>query len=358
MVLVCKDLTYDNNSLAKKKLMSVNFDNETSLPSTISREMDESSMNQYRSETNGFGITYTETLNFEIHIMKQFDEFTSQNELEFTPEEYDDLVLWLSSPQTHKWLDITTENNINTKVKGYFSSIEPYENWGICYGARCTFNCNSPYSYIEKTHEDSVTGVKNFILNNESSELYDYVYPNILIEPTKNEEIFIHNLSDSEIIDNGNIPQSEDSDVIVQLQDKISSYASTHNLTVEYMIDDETKDIKLICNGNGLLFYMTDSYGISNKYVAYYLQSDSQYYICRGGFFYCNLLQALNVTLDCKNLAMYDSLERPVLFTEIGIQDEDEIYWPRLVHGNNSIRVYGNFNISINYLEPRKGLLI
>lgn len=64
MVLVCKDLTYDNNSLSKKKLMSVNFDNETSLPSIISREMDESSMNQYRSETNGFGITYTETLNF------------------------------------------------------------------------------------------------------------------------------------------------------------------------------------------------------------------------------------------------------------------------------------------------------
>ena len=129
-------------------------------------------------------------------------------------------------------------------------------------------------------------------------------------------------------------------------------------MTVEYVIDDDTKDVKIICNGNGLLFYMIDSYGISNKYVAYYLQSDSQYYICKGGFFYCNLLQALNITLDCKNLSMYDSLERPVLFTEIGIQDEDEIYWPRLIHGNNSIRIYGNFNINIDYLEPRKGLLI
>lgn len=356
MILVCKDFTYENNSLIKNKLMSVNFDDDTSLPSSISREMDESSMNQYRSETNGFGITYTDTLNFEIHIMKEFDEFTSQNELEFTPSEYDDLVSWLSSPQTHKWLDIITENNVNTKVKGYFSSIEPYENWGICYGARCTFVCNSPYSYISKSYADSVTGVKNFILNNESSELYDYVYPNIIIEPTKNEEIFIHNLSDSEILDNGNITST--GDIINELRNKISAYAATHNLTVEYVIDDDTKDVKIICNGNGLLFYMIDSYGISNKYVAYYLQSDSQYYICKGGFFYCNLLQALNITLDCKNLSMYDSLERPVLFTEIGIQDEDEIYWLRLIHGNNSIRIYGNFNININYLEPRKGLLI
>ena len=111
MILVCKDFTYENNSLIRNKLMSVNFDDDTSLPSSISREMDESSMNQYRSETNGFGITYTDTLNFEIHIMKEFDEFTSQNELEFTPSEYDDLVSWLSSPQTHKWLDIITENN-------------------------------------------------------------------------------------------------------------------------------------------------------------------------------------------------------------------------------------------------------
>ena len=171
--------------------------------------------------------------------------------------------------------------------------------------------------------------------------------------------IFIHNLSDTEILDNGSFAVASDvSSNISTLQDKITAYARINSLSVEYMMDTETKDIKLICNGTGLLFYMTDNYGIKNKYVAYYLETDRQYYICRGGFFYCTLLSALTVTLDCKNLGVYDSLDRPVLYTDIGIQDEDEIYWMRLVYGNNSIRAMGNFKLSATYLEPRKGLLI
>ena len=45
-------------------------------------------------------------------------------------------------------------------------------------------------------------------------------------------------------------------------------------------------------------------------------------------------------------------------FSKMGIQDEDEIYWMRLINGNNSFRVFGNFNLSIDYLEPKKGGLV
>ena len=345
MIVVCKDFEFDGKTLSEQNYSSLNFDDDTTLPSSIVREMDSSTMNTYRNETNGFGIKYSDTLVFDIHIAKSFDEYTSQEEMEFTPDEY--------------WMTITTENNKVSKVKGYFSSIQPYDNWGICYGARCTFTCNSPFSYTEKTYETNISGVQNFLLNNESSDYYDYVYPTFVIEPTKNEEIFIHNLSDTEILDNGSFAVASDvSSNISTLQDKITAYARINSLSVEYMMDTETKDIKLICNGTGLLFYMTDNYGIKNKYVAYYLETDRQYYICRGGFFYCTLLSALTVTLDCKNLGVYDSLDRPVLYTDIGIQDEDEIYWMRLIHGNNSIRAMGNFKLSATYLEPRKGLLI
>lgn len=359
MILICKDFKYDNKTLSSQNLMSVNFDSDTTLPSSLTREMDTGTMNQYRTEVNGFGIKYSNTLQFNVHIIKDYDENTDQNEMEFTPNEYDSLVTWLSSPQENQWMEITTENNISTKVKGYFSTIEPYDNWGICYGVRCTFTCNSPFSYTEKTSEQTISGVKNFLLNNESSEYYDYIYPTFIIEPTTNEEIFIHNLSDTEILDNGAMTISETvSENITFLQSKITSYAQTNNLTVEYMMDAETKDLKLICNQTGLLFYMTDSYGIKHKYVAYYIAADQQYYICRDGFFYCKLLKSLTITLDCKNLGIYDSLDRPVLFTDIGIEDEDEIYWMRLIHGNNSIRSMGHFKITATYLEPRKGILV
>ena len=359
MIVVCKDFEFDGKTLSEQNYSSLNFDDDTTLPSSIVREMDSGSMNQYRTEVNGFGIKYSDTLVFDLHIAKSFDEYTSQEEMEFSSDEYDNLLAWLSSPQENKWMTITTENNKVTKVKGYFSSIQPYDNWGICYGARCTFTCNSPFSYTEETYETNISGVQNFLLNNESSDYYDYVYPTFVIEPTKNEEIFIHNLSDTEMLDNGTFNISGDvPEKIGALQDKISAYAMTNSLSVEYMMDTETKDIKLICNGTGLLFYMTDNYGIKHKYVAYYLETDRQYYICRGGFFYCTLLSALTVSLDCKNLGVYDSLDRPVLYTDIGIQDEDEIYWMRLIHGNNSIRAMGHFNLSVTYLEPRKGLLI
>ena len=359
MILVCKDFTFSNKTLSSQGFASVNFDDDTTLPSSLSREMDSGTMNQYRTEINGFGIKYSDTLQFNIHIIKDYDENTDQNEMEFTPNEYDSLVAWLSSPQENQWMEITTENNISTKVKGYFSTIEPYDNWGICYGARCTFTCNSPFSYTEKTSEQTISGIKNFLLNNESSDYNDYVYPTFIITPTKNEEIYIHNLSDTEILDNGVMTISETPlENITFLQSKITTYAQTHNLTVEYMTDTETKDLKVICNQTGLLFYMIDSYGIKHKYIAYYTETDQQYFICRGGFFYCTLLFALTITLDCKNLGIYDSLDRPVLFTDLGIQDEDEIYWLRLIHGNNSIRAMGNFNLTVTYLEPRKGMLI
>ncbi|MBC5688237.1 hypothetical protein H8S37_04745 [Mediterraneibacter sp. NSJ-55] len=359
MILVCKDFNYDNKSLINQKYMSVNFEDDTSLPSSISRTMETSDMNKYRPEENGFGITYSEVLEFEVHIVKNFDEFTSQSEMEFSNTEYEKLVSWLTSPQTNQWMEVTKESGEKTKVKGYFSSVEPYDNWGICYGAKCTFTCNSPFSYTSKEIEQTISGVTNFLVNNESSELYDYVYPTLLIEPTKNEEIYIHNLSDSIILENSTITLSEDtSSNITALQQKISSYAALNNLTVEYVIDDTTQDLKLICDNTGLLFYMTDSYGIKNKYVAYYLKADGQYFICQSGFFYCKLSQALKVKINCKNLGMYDSLGRPVLFDTMGIQDEDEIYWLRLIHGNNSFRVMGNCKITISYLEAHKGGLI
>lgn len=359
MILVCDDFTFDKKSLKNQDYITVNFDDDDTLPSSITREMDTGTMNQYRTEINGFGIKYSNVLTFDIHIMKDICNSNLQEDLQFTPDEYDSLVAWLSSPQENQWLDVVTYHNKNQKVKGYFSSIEPYGSEGECYGVRCTFTCNSPFSYTEKTSEQTISGVKNFLLNNESSEYYDYVYPTFIIEPTTNEEIFIHNLSDTEILDNGAMTISETvSENITFLQSKITSYAQTNNLTVEYMMDAETKDLKLICNQTGLLFYMTDSYGIKHKYVAYYIAADQQYYICRDGFFYCKLLKSLTITLDCKNLGIYDSLDRPVLFTDIGIEDEDEIYWMRLIHGNNSIRSMGHFKITATYLEPRKGILV
>ena len=357
MILVCKDFEFEGKKLSTQNLSSLNFEDDTTLPLSLNRQMDSGEMNAYRPEKNGFQTTYSDVLEIDLHIAKSFDEFTSQGEMEWTPEECDTIVSWLTSPHSNRWMKITTENDEQVDVKGYFSTVEAYDNWGICYGIKCHFICNSPFSYQGKTQTQNVSGLTNFLVNNESSEYEDYVYPVFQITPTKNEDIFIQNMSDTTILENSTITLTGNPiDDIFALQVKIDNYATSHNLTIEYLFD-ENSEVKTICNESGLSFYMTDSYGIRNKYVAYYT-SAGQYYICQGGFFYCTLTNDLNISVDCKNLGIYDSLGRPVLFTELDIQDEDEIYWPRLIHGNNTLQANGNFTIKISYLEPRKGLLI
>lgn len=359
MILVCQDFKFDNQTLTQKHLISVNFEEDTSLPSVITREMESSEMNKYRPETTGFGTRYSETLVFDIHLMKDDSFYVSQEELEIEQSDYESIASWLSSPPNHMWLEVTKENGEKAKVKGYFSSITPHDKWGICYGLVCTFTCNSPFSYSEKAIDQQISGVNNFLVSNSSSDRYDYIYPTLAITPSNNEEIFIHNLSDSHILDTGMISATDDKDNnIILLMQKISAYASLNNLTVTYLYDDAHQNVVTICDKTALLFYMKDSYGIQNKYVAYYIESNNQYTICQGGFFYCKLSKGLKIKVDAKNLAIYDLLDRPVLFDTMGIQDEDEIYWMRLIYGNNSFCVRGNFSLRISYLEPHKGGLI
>ena len=357
MILVCKDFEFDEQRLKQQELASVNFDDDTSLPSSIVRDMESSTMNKYRPEVIGFGTSYTETLSFEIHITKDYEIYPDQEDLEFSSEEYEKAVSWLSSPQEHKWLKITTQQNEEVKVKGYFSSITPYENWGICYGLRCTFTCNSPFSYVEKKEQQVITRSKNFMLENTSSDKYGYVYPVINIYPKSTEQIYIHNLSDSKSIENGTISLQSTNKLTLQLlMGKIENYAKLNGYKLEYVYDKQQHIIS-ICNDTAILFYLEDSYGVRNKYGAYFIEN-GQYYIFQGGFFYCQVQRDLELKLDCKNLALYDELNRPVVFERVGIQAEDNIYWIRLLHGHNTFRVLGNVTLNITYLEPRKGALI
>lgn len=357
MILVCNDFEFDGQTLKQQELASVNFDDDTSLPSSIVRDMELSTMNKYRPEVIGFGTSYTETLSFEIHITKDYEIYPDQVDLEFSSEEYEKTVSWLSSPQEHKWLKITTQQNEEVKVKGYFSSITPYENWGICYGLRCTFTCNSPFSYVEKKEQQVITRSKNFMLENSSSEKYGYVYPVIDIYPNATEQIYIHNLSDSKTLESGTISLQSTNKLTLQLlMDKIENYAKMNGYTLEYVYDKENHIVS-ICNNTAILFYLEDSYGVRNKYGAYFIEN-GQYYIFQGGFFYCQTQRDLELKLDCKNLAFYDELDRPVVFERVGIQAEDNIYWVRLIHGHNTFRVFGNVTLNISYLEPRKGALI
>lgn len=358
MFLECKDFLFDNDAISNHHLLSVNFDDDTTLPSSIVREMDVSEMTQYRSETKGYSMKYTEVLEFDVHLIKDFCDTSNQEELRLLPDEYDEIVSWLTSPQRNKWMTITTLDNRSIKVNGYFSSVKPWDSCGYCYGVMCTFVCNSPFSYIEKETTKALSKFTTFDILNQSSERYDYVKPTIVITPKANEEIFIHNISDGELFDSGTIATTDNKlKNMDELIKKAELCAALEGGQTVYTRGADG-NISTICDNTAVLFYIKDMYGVAKKCVAYYIEGTGKYYISSGSFFYCTTSLELKIKIDSKNLGMYDALNRPVLFSRIGIQDEDEIYWLRLVHGTNTLNVKGNMELTITYLEPRKGLLV
>lgn len=65
-----------------------------------------------------------------------------------------------------------------------------------------------------------------------------------------------------------------------------------------------------------------------------------------------NLLQRSKTTLDSRRSIVKDETGL-VSFTDLGIDDVDFIYWPRLYHGENTITITGA-TATITYREPRK----
>lgn len=67
-----------------------------------------------------------------------------------------------------------------------------------------------------------------------------------------------------------------------------------------------------------------------------------------------NALNSDDFYIDCRNLKIYDITKSIVSFEDLGIDDIDDIYWPRLAYGENIFEFTGDATFEISYREPRK----
>lgn len=67
-----------------------------------------------------------------------------------------------------------------------------------------------------------------------------------------------------------------------------------------------------------------------------------------------NALKSDDFYIDCRNLKIYDITKSIVSFEDLGIEDTDDIYWPRLAYGENIFEFTGDATFEISYREPRK----
>lgn len=325
--------------------MSVNFDNDTAIPEMYERNVERSEFNVQKLILNTYSVTPTDTLNFDIHILKK-------DESKITDNDYSIVYSKLFKSRTPIECELVSELGNNVSAYGIWTKIEPFDVFGVCFGFKLSFQSNSPFVYTKTQKTLSASGSAS-VFSAENTH-NDYLYPVVHITPTNTGEIFIHNTTDSQMLENGAFTIAENvSDNIRLLKAKIESYASTHGLNIQYVMDSETKDIKLLCGGICLSFYGIDIFGLSKKCFAYI--KDNQYFIFRGGFFYCKTNNGLSLHIDTSSMSIADELGRAITLDELGLSDDDEIYWLRLVPGTNALKTHGSFQIDLSYSTPVVG---
>ena len=67
-----------------------------------------------------------------------------------------------------------------------------------------------------------------------------------------------------------------------------------------------------------------------------------------------NVLKNNDLYIDCQYLKMYDIANSIISFEDLGVNDIDNIYWPRLLYGENVFEFTGDATFEIIYREPRK----
>ena len=348
-----RDFTFMGKSLSdltSKYMGIVSFDDaDNNL--AMEREMERGERNKYRVEPNYYGAKWSENLEFELDIIK---DICTEANTDITKSEIREITRWLTSPQLPQWIkfEYDTENDDVKHYYGWFKNIETWCVGGITKGLKLHFECTTPFGYTDKiVNQYSVETLAEHVITNDSDELYDYCYPTIHIYPNGNSQMYICNLSDATILEEGVLEPSDND--FNNLLNVVETYALYNGYTVRYT-GTGAHNIVSLCDNTAVQFYLIDRYAKETKHTAFYIQETSEYKIITDGFMYMNLYEDLEIDIDCQKLMIMDSIGRMITYDKLGISDVDNMYWLRFINGDNTLLLYGNAEFTITHRESRK----
>lgn len=362
MAKIFKDFTYLDRKLSELNghYVSVDFEQNPDSAFAFSREIRYGDTNRYRTEPNIGWSQLEDRLKFELHIVKDPDDYTSQAEAILSDTDIRELTRWLTSTVTSQYLTLEYEEDSLCDTPcyyGQFADIQPFNVNGDVYGLRLIFECSSPYGYTEElVNTITLNGnICEYLLNSQDDRLEDYCYPSIQIASNVTGQIFLCNLSDCQVYQQGMLDLTNAADEAgLQIQNLIANYGLTHGYAPEYRYEDDDA-ILTICNGTAIPFTYIDSSGNRFKCMAFYSASTGEYAIIRGGFLYLNVKKSLPVRINTEKLFIFDDLNRMIRLSDLGVEDVDYMYWPRLRSGDNRLLLWGaDCTVTITHRETRK----
>ena len=332
-----------NHSMEDFHLVTVNLDDSDEIPLSLKRTILKGDTSRYRLKANHIGVTWDEPITFEMHFIKDALTGTQEDYL-FSRNEIREVLKWLTAPSRPSLLRVTDTAPSQGAVNycGLFTDIQAFTVNGQIYGLIATFTNDSPFSYTDELVDAiPVRGHTSASLSNCSDLTDSCCYPVILIEPAERSDFYLLNLSDCRILLEGNLSLSGNSDDnFEKLLEQVESFALRNTYAVSYYYDDQYK-YKTLADDTALRVKFTEK-DKTEHYCLAYFKPDGSYQIVEGGFLILKLQKDLPITVNCRLLTMSDSLGRMILFKDIGLADEDYIYWPRLQYGDNSFLFFAS----------------
>ena len=272
MAVYGKNFEFNGKNSADFGVMLAGFEEISSIPLGLDRDINRGEPNIYRVRQNHFGATYTSPLEFELSIIKNVEE--DQNDMFFSRSDIRGIAAWLTSPvypclfhMTDYDFDTYLEEPIDYYVT--FSSIENVVINGGIVGLTIKATCDCPFGYSQEIVKE-IPSNSSLAITNTSDNAEGFVYPTIKVIPSDGGQITIYN-------------------------------------------DTESKSISF------------KSKGANN-----------------------------NIYIDCQRLEIKDDIGSFIPLSDLGISNPSDIYFPRLLHGQNNISVKGNAKVIFTYREYRK----
>lgn len=398
-----KYFTYDNRDSQSLQLAIAGLEQNDDVTFGLSREVLHSSLNRYRNRVGHMGTRWNDVLTFNIQFIKDPCEYTTQSTMVFSEDEVNEINAWLTSPDypklfhmydydferdsTESMVLITMNQNapITIQAEGYYpvtysisgetavgnvDNVPQYDGEGHVIQKKtppilCMIYKYDGYYSLLINDNDFIGCIRSLAVDNQE---YNSIKTNFWLGSFTSEQPLTNSytvlLNTEKILNSKYDYFGVFSDVQPQIIDgEIMGLSATFQTDSPFAWTHEIE--QTITNGS-TTFTVNSAEKYREIYPIIEVTSTADRSLIRTDFTLTvsnDVTQSESMTLSLRvqDTTTIDSMRSIiqdhsglVSFQDLGIDDADYIYWPKLCNGENTVTLIGTGTATIKYREPRK----
>jgi hypothetical protein len=183
--------------------------------------------NAFGTKRIDYGAKYSSVAVFRITIIKQDGSELSVNNIR-------NYLKWLAGVRTNSSLDLLIGNGIKYSFVGRFTNAWQYKMDARTCGLILEFTSISPWAYSPiQTISQSIDGATKIQIDNQSDDLYEYVYPKIVYKNTTGKALTIENTTTGETTQINSLSNNEiitiDNNLMITSDKPSKTFGNTFN---------------------------------------------------------------------------------------------------------------------------------